>query len=259
MALLQISFFSCRLILIKRALSWYFDRKIVKNKSKYESLKKEKQQLLDDVMENETFKVAKEILEKYAPNHLLPKYLADQQRASPMSLTPIPRTGQGLRRRTTSSFSSSTTPTPIPYPGMGNMTPRPIRPYGLTNSGQYMRQPTNSFNRPAIMPGPSTPGGPGMKFVALEIINYASKCTINGLRIAVGMMPRGPPPPRFMLPPPPTNPQYRTRKTGWLDKMVDYVVGDGPANRFALICRYCATHNGLATPDDFPYIGKVEN
>lgn len=29
-----------------------------------------------------------------------------------------------------------------------------------------------------------------------------------------------------------------------LDKMVEYLVGDGPNNRYALICRYCQCHNG---------------
>lgn len=29
-----------------------------------------------------------------------------------------------------------------------------------------------------------------------------------------------------------------------LDKMVDYLVGDGPGNRYALICKNCSSHNG---------------
>jgi len=35
-----------------------------------------------------------------------------------------------------------------------------------------------------------------------------------------------------------------------LDKFVDYILGDGPNNRYALICRNCFTHNGLVTPQD---------
>jgi len=84
-----------------------------------------------------------------------------------------------------------------------------------------------------------------------SMIMYSEFCNNQGSML------RGPPPPRFMLPQIPSNPEFRSRKTGWIDKLVDYVVGDGPANRFALICRYCATHNGLATPEDFPYIGKI--
>ena len=36
-----------------------------------------------------------------------------------------------------------------------------------------------------------------------------------------------------------------------LDKLVDFVLGDGPNNRFALICSNCFTHNGLVRPEEF--------
>lgn len=32
-----------------------------------------------------------------------------------------------------------------------------------------------------------------------------------------------------------------------VDKMVDYLIGDGPANRFAMICQQCFKHNGEST------------
>lgn len=49
---------------------WYYNRKIVAYKKKLIELRGEKKKILDEVMENETFKVAKEILEKYAPHQL---------------------------------------------------------------------------------------------------------------------------------------------------------------------------------------------
>jgi len=49
---------------------WYYNRKIVTYKKKLIELKSVKKKLLDEVMEKETFKVAKEILEKYAPHQL---------------------------------------------------------------------------------------------------------------------------------------------------------------------------------------------
>jgi len=100
-------------------------------------------------MENETFKVAKEILEKFAPSQLLPKYLANQQAgltpnrpgASPGNRTPITNyanNNPNLRRRT------------VPSPGnpVPSFTPR------LPAPGQYFRQQSNSF-RPALMPPPT--------------------------------------------------------------------------------------------------------
>lgn len=34
------------------------------------------------------------------------------------------------------------------------------------------------------------------------------------------------------------------RERSVLDKMVDYLIGDGPSNRYALICKQCCGHNG---------------
>lgn len=34
------------------------------------------------------------------------------------------------------------------------------------------------------------------------------------------------------------------------DKFFDYLLGEGPNNRFALICRRCGTHNGLIREED---------
>ena len=56
----------------------------------------------------------------------------------------------------------------------------------------------------------------------------------------------GPPLPRPVLP----------RERGYMDKVVEYLVGDGPSNRFALICKQCQSHNGMALREEFEYIGK---
>lgn len=34
------------------------------------------------------------------------------------------------------------------------------------------------------------------------------------------------------------------RERSVIDKMVEYLVGDGPSNRYALICKQCSSHNG---------------
>ena len=59
--------------------------------------------------------------------------------------------------------------------------------------------------------------------------------------------PPGPPLPRPILP----------RERGYMDKVVEYLVGDGPSNRFALICKQCQSHNGMALREEFEYIGKT--
>lgn len=43
------------------------------------------------------------------------------------------------------------------------------------------------------------------------------------------------------------------RGKGVLEKMVDYLIGDGPANRFAMICKQCFGHNGMALQEEYEY------
>lgn len=56
----------------------------------------------------------------------------------------------------------------------------------------------------------------------------------------------GSPLPRPVLPP----------QRSVIDRFVDYLVGDGPANRYALICRQCQSHNGMALKEEFEYFCK---
>merc|ERR1712147_518171 len=39
-----------------------------------------------------------------------------------------------------------------------------------------------------------------------------------------------------------------------LDKMVDYLVGSKPEQMYALICKNCKNHNGLAIKEEFEYL-----
>ena len=55
--------------------------------------------------------------------------------------------------------------------------------------------------------------------------------------------------------PRPVLPRERTL----VDRLVDYLVGDGPSNRYALICRQCQSHNGMALKEEFEFIGNSLN
>ncbi len=44
------------------------------------------------------------------------------------------------------------------------------------------------------------------------------------------------------------------RERGVLDRMMDLFVGDGPHQRYALICRHCSGHNGMALQEEFEYV-----
>jgi len=38
-------------------------------------------------------------------------------------------------------------------------------------------------------------------------------------------------------------------------QVAEYFVGDGPNNRYALICKQCAGHNGMALAEEFVFVG----
>jgi len=210
---------------LRRLLTWWYHRKVRRDEAKLEELKQKKLRLLDEVMEKETYKVAKEILDKFGGTGTTTPSVKPILTSLPGRPQP-PATDTQLRRRQTgppdlnrtapvTSLSSkpgagAATParTPAPQPG-----PAPPR----TQSGIPQPGPPA---RP--LPGPpGPPGPPGMARTA-----------------------PGPPLPRPMLP----------RERGYLDKFVEFLVGDGPSNRYALICRQCESHNGMALREEFEYV-----
>lgn len=49
-------------------------------------------------------------------------------------------------------------------------------------------------------------------------------------------------------------PVIDTRKQNVMEKMMDFIISDGPSNRFAMICNGCCGHNGMALQEDFEYV-----
>lgn len=45
-----------------------------------------------------------------------------------------------------------------------------------------------------------------------------------------------------------------TRKQNVMEKMIDFIISDGPTNRFAMICNNCFGHNGMALQEEFEYV-----
>ncbi|KAL3314661.1 hypothetical protein Ciccas_006724 [Cichlidogyrus casuarinus] len=44
------------------------------------------------------------------------------------------------------------------------------------------------------------------------------------------------------------------RERSIVEKLIDSFVGDGPNNRFALICSKCSSHNGMALAEEFEFL-----
>lgn len=46
------------------------------------------------------------------------------------------------------------------------------------------------------------------------------------------------------------------RERSAFDRVIDFLVGEGPSNRYALICSRCNSHNGMALKEEYEYLGE---
>ncbi|XP_034838635.1 endoplasmic reticulum junction formation protein lunapark-B isoform X4 [Maniola hyperantus] len=176
-------------IFLRSAISWYYNWSLNKNRAKLRKMREEKKKILEDVMNTETYKVAKEILDKYGS--------PDEQS---MAIKPLaPRTVQG-------NSSSSTGPPP------------------------QLRQ------RLAIQ-NSSTPLSSNNMIVPVN----SAVTVYKGPRLTSAHLPRPLP----------------DRNRSALDKVVDYLLKDGPNHRMALICSACHAHNGMAMAEEFDFVSYI--
>ncbi|XP_053292441.1 endoplasmic reticulum junction formation protein lunapark-B isoform X1 [Pleuronectes platessa] len=205
--------------LIRKLLIFLFCKRTERNNDKLEDLKVSKKKILEDVMETETYKNAKVILERFDP---------EAKRKAELESTPVrpqmtPRPGQEIRQR-----GVAMRPMPMGTPGPMAMTPQPGA-------------------RPPLGPGgtPVAPGGPPERSaLSGSVLHGALPRTPCSPIPGVGMHPPGPPLARPVLP----------RDRGAVDRVIEYLVGDGPQNRYALICQQCFSHNGMALKEEFEYL-----
>uniref|UniRef100_A0A1A7WRT2 Endoplasmic reticulum junction formation protein lunapark n=1 Tax=Iconisemion striatum TaxID=60296 RepID=A0A1A7WRT2_9TELE len=204
---------------IRKLLIFLFSKRTERNNDKLEDLKATKKKILEEVMETETYKNAKLILERFDPEAKKKAELESTPVRSPV--TPVP--GQEIRQR--------------------GMAMRPM-PMG-TPAGMMMTPPPGA--RPMIGPGgtPMAPGGPPEKSSPnAPVLHGAVPRTPFSPIPGVGLHPPGPPLARPILP----------KDRGAVDRVIEYLVGDGPQNRYALICQQCFSHNGMALKEEFEYL-----
>ncbi|XP_043097507.1 endoplasmic reticulum junction formation protein lunapark-B isoform X2 [Puntigrus tetrazona] len=187
--------FPALVLLVRKLFIFLFSKRTERNNEKLDDLKTQKRKILEEVMETETYKNAKLILERFDPES---KKKAEAE-ATPVRPHMTPRPGQDLRQR----HVAMATPGPV----SGPMTP----------GGTPLR---------------AAPGGPPEKGLAGSVAS------------PTGMRPPGPPLARPILP----------RERSAVDRVIEYLVGDGPQNRYALICQQCFSHNGMALKEEFEYV-----
>merc|ERR1712029_648737 len=190
-------------------------------------LKEQKAKILDEVMETETYKVAKEILDEFASegekralNIKSPNLNATRSK-SVLEASKINDSGMELRKRHTINTSMASAPMVVKAAAAATSDPSAhmARP-----SSAPLNEKASPSKRPNLPPLPRTP--------------------VHNASMSVHRPPPGPPLPRPVLP----------RERGYMDKFVEFLVGDGPANRYALICKQCQSHNGMALREEFEYI-----
>jgi len=200
---LPLVLFPVVIFFLKRCLQWWFVRKLAKNDKLLKEHRDQRKEILENVMETETYKRAKEILEKFDPEtkKKLEQEAKARQDAALLAQHNRENPGQELRRRG------------------GGPGPSPPRARSVS---------------PGRMPVPGTPA-------------------VNG-------MPPGrnvPATPHAGIPPnlPATLPRPILRQNrSTMEKFVEYLVGEGPNNRYALICQNCRSHNGMALREEFEFI-----
>ncbi|TNN60347.1 Protein lunapark-A [Liparis tanakae] len=157
--------------------------------------------LLEEVMETETYKNAKLILERFDPDSK--------------------RKNRNVNPKTPSVVNSA-----------NGAAARPPLTSGLTYPGRSSH---------------SAPGGPperSLSAIAAQQSLMRRPVTPGTPVPGAGMHPPGPPMARPVVP----------RERGALDRVIEYLVGDGPQNRYALICQQCLSHNGMALKEEFEYV-----
>lgn len=186
-----------------KSLRLYFTSQMTRNSEKSVELRKKKKKILEEVMDKETYKVAKEILDKFG-DKAQPTPLEARSIISPVNRVSSTPGTELHQRQVESKPSQVRTNAPITAPPLPPTTP-------AANTHMKIPQQMTVAQRPIAM-------------------NYGHA----PLR----------PLPRPILP----------RERGLVDRMMDFFVGDGPNQRYALVCRHCGGHNGMALQEEFEYV-----
>uniref|UniRef100_A0A2K6SYY3 Endoplasmic reticulum junction formation protein lunapark n=1 Tax=Saimiri boliviensis boliviensis TaxID=39432 RepID=A0A2K6SYY3_SAIBB len=250
---MTLPFFAFPLIIwsIRTVLIFFFSKRTERNNEALDDLKSQRKKILEEVMEKETYKTAKLILERFDPDSKKAKECEPPSAGAAVTA----RTGQEIRQRTAAQRNLSPTPA---SPNQGPPPQVPVSPGPSKDSsapgGPPERTvtpavPSNVLLRHLGSPATSVPGMemrlPPIAQTGLECLSSSDLFALTSQSAGItGLHPPGPPLARPILP----------RERGALDRIVEYLVGDGPQNRYALICQQCFSHNGMALKEEFEYI-----
>lgn len=202
---------------MRRFLAWFFQRKLNNNTQKLNDLQIKKKEILEKVMDNETYKVALSLLNRFGD-------------AKPTAI----RTATIAPILTVTNPSQSSMPLITPVKKLNTVKPQPsiTTPLSRLNSSISNTEPTSNLRYRSATVSPRM----------FPVNRSPAQMQTFGWRAQQPMRPRTP----FPI----INQQYK----GVLEKMVDYIIGDGPQNRFAMICKQCFGHNGMASEEQYEFM-----
>ncbi|XP_047107330.1 endoplasmic reticulum junction formation protein lunapark-B-like isoform X2 [Schistocerca piceifrons] len=206
-------------ILLRRGIVWYFKRQITNSETKLAQMEKQKQDILEEVMDKETYKTAKQILERFAPK----KELA--------VVSPLPAKTSASNQKVDNISPSSSAP---------DLRRRPLGQQ--QQQQQQQQQPREHFQPPktSLVPRGRSP----TLLQSAPIFPAPMGGRYPGGYTGQSRLAPGPPLPRPIAP----------RERSVVDRLVDFLIADGPSNRYALICQQCQSHNGLALKEEFEFV-----
>ncbi|EDW02726.1 endoplasmic reticulum junction formation protein lunapark-A [Drosophila grimshawi] len=208
MYLVPLLLFPLLIVFLRQMFTWYFQRKLNKNGDKLEQLKQQKNKILEQVMDKETYKVAVKLLERYGDRQQN-RMLATTVRSTP-SVTSLNRTSTALQRTPQAAAASAATQ---------QQQQRVLTPY----SSVY-RNMNNNLNSSVM----------GVMQTQLATVTPQVR---TGQEL------------RKRTPFPVVDESARSA----LDRIVDFIVGDSPQNRFGMICKECHRHNGMLPVEEYEY------
>lgn len=209
------------LVLCRKIVQWYSQWSIDNEGARLRKLQKQKKKILEMVCETESYRVATELLEKYDPKQLRRREKPSDRPTSPMNTSLTKFTASPIR------------------------SPQQQQNYQVQQQHQqsFIQNPlplhNQSFNVPTQHP---VPAAPPPTPVSKPIQTIQSHPTLPKSTIAASSVQGRPVRPIL------------SKDRSFLEKMVDWVVADGPDNRFALICKFCYGHNGMSLAEEYETI-----
>lgn len=219
----------------KKIVQWYSRWSLDNEEVRLRKLQKEKKRILDLVCETESYRVATELLEKYDPKQLRRRERQSERPTSPLNST-------------LSKISQS----PVRSPQQQHKQQSQLQPSGHSQDSMLFHSQSVNLSTPQRIgfqlpaPPPPPPPTPASKSANKPQMNTTLP-SINSLNASVTAIAASSVQGRPVRP-------VLSKDRSFFEKVVDWVVADGPNNRFALVCRYCYGHNGMSLAEEYETI-----